>query len=120
MEALPPNVIEFLLRRQAAHVVEGIEVYVEKVWVPVRFGDVRPAVWLDSILDTGTALTVVPFSQWNRFRASIRWLERRAFTALPRWLREFGSAAGGVVTCPPDGSISNCRTTCTAMHLISA
>jgi hypothetical protein len=38
MEARPPNVIEFLLRRHAAHVVEGIAVYVEKIWAPVRFG----------------------------------------------------------------------------------
>jgi hypothetical protein len=101
MEAIPPNVIEFVLKRGAAHVVEGVEVYVEKIWAPVRFADLRPAVWLDCVLDTGTALTVIPFSRWKRFRSSIRWLDPPALALLPRWLKEFTSAAGGVVTCKP-------------------
>ena len=88
MEALPPNVIELVLKRRASHVVEGVGVYVEKIWAPVRFGDVLPAVWIDCILDTGTALTVIPLRWWKLFRSHIRWPDRATLAGLPRWLKD--------------------------------
>jgi hypothetical protein len=91
--------IELELRRWAVHSIEGRLVYIEKIRAPVRFGTREPFVWVDSILDPGTALTVIPPSVWQRFPSEIRWPDAATVAALPSWLRVFGSAAGGAVGC---------------------
>jgi hypothetical protein len=91
--------IELEWRRWLSHTIEGRQVYLEKIRAPVRFSRRTPFVWADSILDSGTSLTVIPPSVWQRFASEIRWPDAGTAAALPSWLRVFGSAAGGAVGC---------------------
>jgi hypothetical protein len=96
---MPTTRINLGLKRSASHTIEGIEVHIEKIKVPVRFGTVEPSVIADCFLDTGAALTVIPPRVWHRFQPDIRFLDAQAESALPRWLKRFGGAAGGEVLC---------------------
>jgi hypothetical protein len=94
------GVVQLPLRRYKSHAIGPHILYLEQVVALLRI--VRrggPAVLRESVVDTGSPLTIFPQKVWRQFEKEIRWLTKWNDPSVPKWCRQFSGVAGGTTGC---------------------